>query len=100
GSGGLRGRDQVDDVAPSVEHGWLGTLLAGAADAARERPLSVEVRGRHGRLVPVPGFEGGHRDLSQFRPGSGGIAASTANGPPLRRSTSLQSASGSFVKTS
>ena len=36
----------------------------------------------------------------QLRDGSGGIAARTPNGPPLRRSTPLQSSSGSSVKTS
>ena len=36
----------------------------------------------------------------QFSDGSGGIDASTENGPPLRRSTLLQSPSGSLVKTS
>ena len=36
----------------------------------------------------------------QFCDGSGGIAASTRNGPPLRRSTALQRSSGSSVKTS
>ena len=55
GARGLRGSDQVDDLAPALEHRWLRPVLAGAADATVQGPLPVGLLHPLHPPRPMPG---------------------------------------------